>query len=97
MTDAEKGRINSNYAYLGKQPPFTVGRWKGRWGKGRATRNGTQNQSESAGERGRGSGNPNQDEVAGTGGRRNVNQTQSEDAGARGRGRGRVPSSSTNY
>ena len=32
LTDADKGMINTNYAYLGKEPPFKVGRWKGRRG-----------------------------------------------------------------
>ena len=38
LMDAEKGAINANYAYLGKEPPFKVGNWAGRsFGKGRAT------------------------------------------------------------
>ena len=38
LTDAEKGAINANYAYLGKEPPFKVGNWAGRsFGRGRAT------------------------------------------------------------
>ncbi|XP_027161031.1 uncharacterized protein LOC113762002 [Coffea eugenioides] len=32
LTDADKGMINANYAYLGKEPPFKVGRWRGRRG-----------------------------------------------------------------
>ena len=36
LTDAEKGAINANYAYLGKEPPYTVGSWRGKWsGRGR--------------------------------------------------------------
>ena len=49
LTDAEKGAINANYAYLGKEPPFTVGNWRGRWsgrGRGRARGRGRVRQGE---------------------------------------------------
>ncbi|KAL3513278.1 hypothetical protein ACH5RR_025995, partial [Cinchona calisaya] len=34
LTEADKGRINANYAWLGKEPLYTVGNWKG-WGRRR--------------------------------------------------------------
>ncbi|XP_027156674.1 uncharacterized protein LOC113757758 [Coffea eugenioides] len=33
LTEADKGFINLNYAYLGKDPPFNVGNWQGRGGE----------------------------------------------------------------
>lgn len=50
LTDAEKVRINVNCEWLGKPPPFSVGRWKrgsgsrgGEVGRGRGRPRKTQN------------------------------------------------------
>ena len=33
--------INANYAYLNKEPPFTMKNWRGKWSRETATREGT--------------------------------------------------------